>query len=39
MYTILGEPTDLHVAIAHRGVGRYYFDLLGHACHAAYAEV
>lgn len=33
--TILGEPTDLHVAIAHRGVGRYYIDLLGHACHAA----
>lgn len=35
MYTILGEPTDLHVAIAHRGVGRYYIDLLGHSCHAA----
>lgn len=34
-YTILGEPTDLHVAIAHRGVGRYYIDLIGHACHAA----
>ena len=34
-YTSLGEPTDLHVAIAHRGVGRYYIDLLGHACHAA----
>ena len=34
-YTILGEPTDLHVAIAHRGVGRYYIDMLGHACHAA----
>lgn len=34
-YTILGEPTDLHVAIAHRGVGRYYIDLLGYACHAA----
>ena len=34
-YTILGEPPDLHVAIAHRGVGRYYIDLLGHACHAA----
>ena len=34
-YTILGEPTDLHVAIAHRGVGRSYIDLLGHACHAA----
>ena len=34
-YTILGEPSDLLVAIAHRGVGRYYIDLLGHACHAA----
>lgn len=34
-YTILGEPTDLHVAVAHRGVARYYVDLLGHACHAA----
>ena len=34
-YTILGEPTDLHVAIAHRGVGRYYIDLLGLACHGA----
>ena len=33
--TILGEPTDLHVAIAHRGVARYYVDLHGHACHAA----
>ena len=26
-YTILGEPTDLHIAIAHRGVARYYIDL------------
>ena len=34
-YTILGEPTDLHVAIAHRGVGRSYIDLRGHACPAA----
>lgn len=34
-YTILGEPTDLHVAIAHRGVARYYIDLLGQARHAA----
>ena len=34
-YTILGEPTNLHVAVAHRGVARYYIDLLGHACHAA----
>lgn len=34
-YTILGEPTDLHIAIAHRGVARYYIDLIGHASHAA----
>ena len=34
-YTVLGEPTDLHVAIAHRGVARDYIDLHGHACHAA----
>ena len=34
-YAVLGEPTDLHVAIAHRGVARYYIDLHGHACHAA----
>lgn len=34
-YTILGEPTDLHIAIAHRGVARYYIDLSGHASHAA----
>lgn len=34
-YTILGEPTDLHIAVAHRGVARYYIDLLGHASHAA----
>lgn len=33
--TVLGEPTDLHVAVAHRGVARYYIDLQGHACHAA----
>ncbi len=34
-YTVLGEPTDLHVAVAHRGVARFYVDLQGHACHAA----
>lgn len=34
-YTILGEPTDLHVAIAHRGVARLYIDLHGQARHAA----
>lgn len=34
-YTVLGEPTQLHVAVAHRGVARFYIDLKGHACHAA----
>lgn len=34
-YTILGEPTELHVAVAHRGVARYYIDLHGMPCHAA----
>lgn len=34
-YAVLGEPTCLHVAIAHRGVARYYIDVHGHACHAA----
>lgn len=34
-WTLLGEPTDLHVAVAHRGVARFYVDLHGHACHAA----
>jgi len=34
-YTILGEPTDLHVAVAHRGVARLYIDLHGQARHAA----
>ena len=34
-FTLLGEPTQLHPAIAHRGVARYYIDLHGRACHAA----
>ncbi len=34
-YAVLGEPTDLHVAIAHRGVARFYVDLKGHASHSA----
>lgn len=32
---IIGEPTELRVAIAHRGVSRDYVDLLGKARHAA----
>lgn len=34
-YTVLGEPTQLHTAVAHRGVARFYVDLHGRACHAA----
>lgn len=37
-YAIIGEPTDLKVAIAHRGVSRDYIDLLGAARHAALPE-
>lgn len=33
--SILGEPTELHVAVAHRGVARFYINLLGRAYHAA----
>ena len=33
--TILGEPTDLHVAVAHRGAAREYIDLHGLSCHSA----
>ncbi len=32
---IIGEPTELRVAIAHRGVSRDYVDLSGKARHAA----
>lgn len=32
---VIGEPTELKVAIAHRGVSRDYIDLLGKARHAA----
>lgn len=34
-YAVLGEPTNLHVAIAHRGVARFYIDLKGQASHSA----
>lgn len=34
-YAIIGEPTDLQVAIAHRGVSRDYIDIHGAARHAA----
>lgn len=34
-YAIIGEPTELKIAIAHRGVSRDYIDLSGDARHAA----
>lgn len=34
-YAIIGEPTDLYVAAAHRGVSRDYIDIRGAARHAA----
>lgn len=34
-YVVIGEPTDLQVAIAHRGVCRDYIDIMGTARHAA----
>lgn len=34
-YAVLGEPTDLHVAVAHRGVARFYIDIRGKASHSA----
>ena len=34
-YTVLGEPTSLQVAIAHRGTARFHIDLHGQPYHAA----
>lgn len=34
-WAVIGEPTEMNVAIAHRGVARYYVDLHGKASHAA----
>jgi acetylornithine deacetylase/succinyl-diaminopimelate desuccinylase-like protein len=37
-YTVIGEPTNLHVAVAHRGICRDYITLHGRATHAALAS-
>lgn len=37
-WAVIGEPTDLKIAIAHRGVSRDYIDLHGMARHAALPE-
>ena len=34
-YAIIGEPTGLNIAVAHRGVLRNYIDISGSARHAA----
>lgn len=34
-WAVIGEPTELQIAVAHRGVARYYVDLSGPASHAA----
>lgn len=34
-YAIIGEPTDMEIAAAHRGVSRDYIDIFGPARHAA----
>ncbi len=38
-YAVIGEPTELQIAIAHRGVSRDYIDLLGEQRHAALPAV
>ena len=37
-YTVIGEPTDLHVAVAHRGICRDRITVHGAAVHAALAH-
>lgn len=34
-FTVVGEPTNLHVAVAHRGICRDFITLSGRAAHAA----
>ena len=38
VYAVIGEPTNLEVAVAHRGVTRSYVDIRGAARHAALPE-
>ena len=35
MYVVIGEPTELQVGVAHRGVARHYIDIKGIPRHAA----
>lgn len=37
-YAVIGEPTNLEVAVAHRGVSRDYIDVKGAPRHAALPE-
>lgn len=34
-FAVIGEPTELRVAVAHRGVLRDYIDIIDHSYHAA----
>lgn len=38
-YAVIGEPTELSVAVAHRGVARSFLDVRGTARHAALGEM
>lgn len=35
LFAVIGEPTELRVAVAHRGVLRDYIDIIDHSYHAA----
>ncbi len=37
-YAIISEPTDLNIAIGHRGASRYYVKTKGEAGHACYVK-
>lgn len=34
-FAVIGEPTNLHIAVAHRGVARFFIDIFGDERHAA----
>ena len=37
-YCIIGEPTELDIAIGHRGVSTHYIELFGQNCHIANSD-
>lgn len=38
-YAVIGEPTELDICIAHKGIGRYRVRTLGEAAHAGKVKV